>query len=48
MEGKQQVSLGDGLATVDSHGQELRVVDFSIVVKVHTGENLVDLFLRNV
>ena len=47
MEGKGKVSLSDSLPAIDGDGQELRVIDLSIMVEVNALEDLVDFLLRH-
>lgn len=48
MESERQISLSDGLPAVNSHGQELSVVDLAIVIEVDALEDIVDLLFRHV
>ena len=48
MEGERQVSLRDGLPAVNSHSQELSVVDLTIVVEVNALEDIIDLLFGHV
>ena len=47
MEGKGKVSLSDSLPAIDGDGQELGVIDLSVMVEVNALEDLVDFLLRH-
>lgn len=48
MEGEGHVGLSDGSPTINGHGQELRVVDLTIVIEVDALENLIYFILWHV
>lgn len=48
MEGEGHIGLSDGSPTINGHGQELRVVDFTVVIEVDALEDLIDFILWHV
>ena len=48
MEGKSQILLSDGLSTVNGNGEEFRVINLTIVIKINSFEDLIDLFLTHI
>ena len=48
MESESHISFRDSSPAVDSHSQELRVVDLTIMIEIYAFEDLIDFALRHV